>query len=41
MLLNEVQKQQGLIRQQQMEIDGLKEKLEKVQASLAAISRAK
>jgi hypothetical protein len=41
MLLNEVQKQQGLIRQQQMEIDGLKEELEKVQASLAAISRAK
>ena len=41
MLLNEVQKQQGLIRQQQMEIDGLKEKLDKVEASLAAISRAK
>jgi hypothetical protein len=41
MLLNEVQKQQGLIRQQQTEIDGLKEKLEKVEASLASISRAK
>jgi hypothetical protein len=41
MLLNEVQKQQALIRQQQMEIDGLKAKLEKVEASLASISRAK
>ena len=38
MLLNEVQKQQGLIRQQQMEIDGLKEKLEKVEAALALLS---
>jgi len=41
MLLNEVQKQQGLIRQQQMEIDGLKEKLEKVEAALESISGAR
>ena len=41
MLLNEVQKQQGTIQQQQTEIDGLKKKLEKVEAALASISGAK
>jgi len=41
LLLNEVQKQQGTIRQQQMEIDGLKEKLGKVEAALASMSGAK
>jgi hypothetical protein len=41
MLLNEMQKQQGTIQQQQAEIDGLKEKLEKVEAALASISGAR
>lgn len=41
MLLNEVQKQRGLIRQQQMEIDVLKEKLEKLEGALESISGAR